>query len=189
MISPSGKSNHSTGSSPNCIRSFADESLLLASLHDVDSVAMNQQIWPNAPSPSTSLNGRDRSAESLILETAQSPSNETVEASADCTASISLSSARNSIFSLSIRMGQLSAQFLQDRNWKDPTSIPEEVLATIATEMGHMIMILMELSGGLSIDLHVACIKKIQLNERKYPVELCKVSTALSDGFFDCDFC
>lgn len=167
MISPSGKLNRFAGTSPNCVRSVADESLLLSSVCNVQEAAMNHRIW---------LNDHDGSAETSIVPIVQNANNETVDASADFSASMDLSTIRNFIFSLSIRMGHLSSQFMQVRNWKNPTSIPEEVLTIIATEMGHMITILMELSNGLSIDLHVACMKKIQLNERKYPVELCKVS-------------
>jgi hypothetical protein len=45
----------------------------------------------------------------------------------------------------------------------------------IGIMMGQMMALLIDLSFGLSINLHDACIKKIQLNQRKYPVELCKV--------------
>jgi hypothetical protein len=169
MISSPGKASHSTGSSPNCVRSLAAEALLPSSVCNVDETTMNHQAWRNSPSAIVSL-------EASIPDTAQCPINETIDESTDCASSMSLPAVRNSIFLLSIRMGQLSAQFLQARNWLDLTSIPEEVLAVISTELGHMIIVLMELSNGLSIDLHGACMKKIHLNERKYPVELCRVS-------------
>ena len=74
---------------------------------------------------------------------------------------------RNLIFQLLYQMGQLSAQFV--------VTVPPLDPEAVATTMGLILMALRKISRGLSIPLYEACWKKIQLNQRKYPVELCKV--------------
>ena len=74
---------------------------------------------------------------------------------------------RNLIFQLLYQMGQLSAQFV--------VTVPPLDPEAVATTMGLILMALRKISRALSIPLYEACWKKIQLNQRKYPVELCKV--------------
>jgi hypothetical protein len=91
-------------------------------------------------------------------------------------AMMSLSTVRDFIFHLSVQMGKLSSQFLDTSIWNDEgITNKSELYANVAATIGQMIVILMKLSVGMSINLHIACMKKIQLNQRKYPVGLCKV--------------
>ena len=161
MTSPNSKSPYNPaatsfgGTSPNCVRSFSEEAAINPIIDYTDQETSHHWMMHSSSMPQ---NDPDCS-----LETSTA-------------AAMNLSAVRNCIFHLSTRMGQLSALFLQDYHWQDPASIPEECIAILSSEMGHMMLILMKLSTGLSIDLPTACWKKIQLNERKYPVELCKVS-------------
>jgi dCTP diphosphatase len=77
---------------------------------------------------------------------------------------------RSTIFRLLIHVGTLSSHFVIESrtNYR-----ADDVIGNI---LGQMIVLLMDISCGLSINLHDACMKKIQLNQRKYPIELCKVS-------------
>lgn len=75
---------------------------------------------------------------------------------------------RNVLFQILVHMGSLSSHFMDEHR------IPENRVA-IGTIMGQMMELIIDVSYGLSINLHDACLKKIQLNQRKYPVELCKV--------------
>jgi len=86
---------------------------------------------------------------------------------------------RNLIFQLCALTGSLSTLFWQkmplDQHHEpnnSSTTAPEEAV----TVMVQLLQQLMELSTALSIDLGKACLTKIELNNRKYPVELCKVS-------------
>jgi hypothetical protein len=91
-------------------------------------------------------------------------------------AMMSLSTVRDFIFHLSVQMGKLSSQFRDMSIWNDVgITNKSEIYANVGSTIGQMIVILMKLSVGMSINLHLACMKKIQLNQRKYPVGLCKV--------------
>lgn len=91
---------------------------------------------------------------------------------------VSIPAVRSLIFRLSAVTGSLSSLFL--------SSVPLDgtdqftANAAIAATMAHLLKALTELSCSLSINLHSACCKKIDLNGRKYPVELCKVCQMMS---------
>ena len=88
---------------------------------------------------------------------------------------VSIPAVRNLIFQLSAVTGSLSSLFLRAAP-PDVDEIESMASAAIATAMAQLLNTLLELSCSLSINLHTACCKKIELNGRKYPVELCKVS-------------
>jgi len=89
---------------------------------------------------------------------------------------------RNLIFQLSAITGSLSALFWQrmplDNHGAaaEERKVPQEVVDVMVQLLRH----LMDLSTALSIDLGKACMAKIALNNRKYPVKLCKVRIVLS---------
>lgn len=84
---------------------------------------------------------------------------------------------RNLVIRLTVVTGTLSSLFL--------TTVPSDGTeffkgnAVVATTMAHLLTALMELSSSLAINLHMACCKKIDLNCRKYPVDLCKVRSCI----------
>ena len=94
---------------------------------------------------------------------------------------------RNLIFQLCAITGSLSALFWQRMPLDngaasardDGRKVPQEVV----TVMVQLLQQLMDLSTALSIDLGKACMAKIALNNRKYPVKLCKVSMMSAETF------
>lgn len=82
-----------------------------------------------------------------------------------------LRESRDSIFHLMVLVGEASALFLDETaalgiNKKRT----EQVLAQI-------LIALIECAKAMKVDLEKACHAKIELNLKKYPVELCKVCT------------
>ena len=153
-------------SSPNCVRLFAQQ--------QVKVVPVACQV-PSSPIATTSscakMDAINHRIEALIEDNSEKQSSDDeniVTPSFDEAISMSIFLVRNVIFQIIVHMGTLSSQFL------DVHRITENH-AAIGTNMGQMMALLMDLSFGLSINLHDACMKKIQLNQRKYPVELCKV--------------
>lgn len=105
---------------------------------------------------------------------------------------------RNLIFRLSAITGSLSSLFLNsavvpldsnnaERQQHSAAVAAEEFVANgaIAAAMAHLLATLMDLSCSLSVNLHTACCKKIELNGRKYPVDLCKVRACVRACFAD----
>jgi hypothetical protein len=84
---------------------------------------------------------------------------------------------RSLILKLSVLVGNLSSVFLRlvplDSNH---TSITTNMPMEIATAMGQVLSCLVETAQSLSIDLEHVILNKMELNEKKYPVELCQVS-------------
>jgi len=121
-----------------------------------------------------------------------SPIKEQKETTGVVTIPTPLKDVRNLLFQLCALTGSLSTLFWQqmplDHDLGDNTTstIPTEVV----DGMAQLLRKLLELSAALSIDLGAACLAKIVLNNRKYPVDLCKVracihsTIALLLGFF-----
>ena len=59
-----------------------------------------------------------------------------------------------------------------------PSSSSDEVLKAAAhRQLGEVFIQLFVVAGGMGIDVCTSILKKIELNGRKYPVELCRVCT------------
>jgi hypothetical protein len=157
-------------SSPNCVRVFAQQQ---QNKQVKDIVAL--KVVPSSPTASTTssanMDATQLAALTVVNPDEQRDDSNKVTSSLDKASSMSICMVRNVIFQILVHMGTLSSQFM------DAHRITEHH-AAIGTTMGLMMTSLIDLSFGLSINLHDACLKKIQLNQRKYPVELCKVGIA-----------
>jgi dCTP diphosphatase len=118
------------------------------------------------------------------------PGDDSIEAGEECQRSPTLSPqasstgncqtfpialARNLIFRLTALKGLLALVMLRDADASiDDLDMPSLVELNSDSIMTRMLATLMRLSTSLSIDLHAACHNKINLNAKKYPVELCK---------------
>jgi hypothetical protein len=138
----------STSASPNCVRTGVAS--LRRVKNPVDTAGMDE------------IEGQLAALKPVTLDKeSDTPTYENISP-------MSVFTMRNIIFNLLIHMGNLSSQFV------DVTRIYENH-STIGTILSQMIVLLIDISSGVSINLYDACVKKIQLNSRKYPVELCKV--------------
>ena len=142
-------------SSPNCVRVFAQPHVPTRKVQQPSMDEINHRLAAlrsiDTDEPSDDSTGTSGRHESFPM---------------------SIFMVRNIIFQILVHMGTLSSQFM------DVHRITENHTA-ISTIMGQMMALIIDVSNGLSINLHDACMKKIQLNQRKYPVELCKVRFAL----------
>ena len=80
---------------------------------------------------------------------------------------------RNLVLRLTVVMGTLSSLFLTMMPSDDSDFF--ECNTQITSNMTNLLRTLINLSSTLTINLYKACSKKIDLNCRKYPVDLCKV--------------
>lgn len=83
-------------------------------------------------------------------------------------AEVPLDDARSSFIRLSVIFGRLCSFFLL-------TATEERVRPGAEIEMCNLLDGLLSSSSILSINLHSSILKKMELNRKKYPVELCKV--------------
>jgi hypothetical protein len=101
---------------------------------------------------------------------------------ATTTVEINLRQSRDSIFRLAVLVGQASAHFLEDSddNDDDDDAVSSVVAANNKTQteqvLARILIALMNSATVMNVDLEKACHAKIDLNCKKYPVELCKVS-------------
>ena len=111
---------------------------------------------------------------------------------------------RDEIFHLGAIVGRLCTFFLSDNHpsslqncdnnsinggehstfwWEeDPppsSSADKELKAAAHQQLGEVFLQLFVVAGGIGIDLCTSILKKIELNGRKYPVELCKVRSCI----------
>jgi hypothetical protein len=96
------------------------------------------------------------------------------------TVEINLRQSRDSIFRLAVLVGQASALFLEDDDEHDDDAVAVAVAANNKTQteqvLARILIALMNSATVMNVDLEKACHAKIDLNCKKYPVELCKVS-------------
>jgi len=76
-----------------------------------------------------------------------------------------------------------AAELLEHFQWKTPEESEAYVNAPankeqISTEIADVAVYLLELADNLGIDLHAAIVRKMAINEAKYPVEKSKGSSA-----------
>ena len=106
----------------------------------------------------------------------------------------SLSGARDTIFQLGSIVGQMCSIFLtvphdsiecterpslnDDPFWLEESIGKDEV----ATQLGKVFIQLFATASVCGIDLCTSILKKVELNGRKYPVELCKVCFFILSG-------
>jgi hypothetical protein len=97
------------------------------------------------------------------------------------TVEINLRQSRNSIFRLAALAGQASALFLDEEDYHEEHERGGVVAAAndkTRTEqaLARILIALMNSAKVMNVDLEKACHAKIDLNCKKYPVDLCKVS-------------
>lgn len=88
---------------------------------------------------------------------------------------ISWSLVRDQILQLTIVTGNLSSLFLNHRTTTSNNQSDKNVHNQLSPRIVAVLRVLWELSQSLHILLSIACQNKINLNNRKYPVDLCKV--------------
>ncbi len=74
-----------------------------------------------------------------------------------------------------------AAELLEHFQWKTPKESAAHVIASkdqISTEIADVAVYVIELADNLGIDLHAAILRKMAINEAKYPVEKAKGSAA-----------
>jgi len=133
----------------------------------------------NQPAGLGMSSSKDSAAAAGSEETASSYQHSPMKSDTQATLQAPMKDIRNLIFQLCALTGSLSTLFWQkmpldhyEPENPSTAAAPEEAVAV----MVQLLQQLMELSTALSIDLGKACHTKIELNNRKYPVELCKVS-------------
>jgi hypothetical protein len=81
---------------------------------------------------------------------------------------------RDQILQLTVVTGNLSSLFLIHPRTPPPTHPDDLLPRSIVT----VLQVLWDISQSLHIPLAMACQNKINLNNRKYPIDLCKVRTS-----------
>ena len=158
--------------SPNCVVRSLEQQLAATHLaSDDDNMAENSKLESTSAAYKTPTKKEE--------ETLQEPAKSMIQLPT------SLQIVRNLIFQLCAITGSLSSLFWQkmplDRNilvldasppsMGSTTAVPDEVVVV----MVELLQQLMNLSTALALDLGKVCYNKIELNNRKYPVNLCKV--------------
>ena len=99
-----------------------------------------------------------------------------------------VAAARDGVFRLGALVGRLCALFLSVPRdgpasaaarpspadppfWREPSA----ARAAVARQLGELLVHAFALAGACGVDLRESVLKKVELNEKKYPVELCKV--------------
>jgi hypothetical protein len=87
---------------------------------------------------------------------------------------------RNRLFSLSALVGKLSAVFLgdlpldsQEDGVSDEARTAAFQCSDVADLMTNLLAVLESTASLMSLDVTTCILKKVQLNRKKYPVELC----------------
>ena len=141
--------------SPNCIRS-------LDAMNDNDATAKND---------GDTANDSVEAVRNIFADTPVSPN--------DQTEPLSISKARSSILRLSMLVGNLCSILFRSfpLDGVVTTTASPSLYATpgLQESMAEIVSSLMCTAALLSIDLETAILKKMELNNKKYPVELCKV--------------
>lgn len=93
-----------------------------------------------------------------------------------------LQETRSLILGLSALVGELCSLFLQVVPLDSSSKESNNKVATpeIAQCMAQLVKVLLKTSASLDIHLETAIWKKMELNNKKYPVELCKVNISSS---------
>ena len=159
-------------SSPNCVVRSLEQQLEATVLHKDDHCTAGVHSEQDSARYGTPSTKRKKEETLRPMETAS----QQVPAT---TTTAPLKDVRDLIFQLCARTGSLSTLFCQNTMPLDhdhdavnsTTPISDQVIATVVQLMQQ----LMDLSTALAIDLGQACYAKIELNNRKYPVDLCKV--------------
>ena len=157
-----------TVDSPNCVVRSLEQQLEASNLTEDDNKAANSKMEGGAAYKTPIKKEVEGSFQQPEKVTMQLPT--------------SLQAVRNLIFQLCGITGSLSNLFWQKMPFdqsKTPgassststTPVPDEVIVV----MVQLLQQLLKLSTALSLDLGQVCYNKIELNNRKYPVDLCKV--------------
>jgi hypothetical protein len=88
---------------------------------------------------------------------------------------IRMDTTRNHILQLSARVGQLASVVLRDMPLDKDSTSHHQVSLEIRAVLMDLWNDLQATAQSLELDLQVVIVKKMELNRRKYPVELCKV--------------
>jgi NTP pyrophosphatase (non-canonical NTP hydrolase) len=84
-------------------------------------------------------------------------------------------SPKNLAIALSVEAGELLEHF-QWLTAEQSVHLPETELTKVRLELADVLLYLLSLSDKLGVDLVAAAFEKIELNAKKYPVELAKGS-------------
>jgi hypothetical protein len=86
--------------------------------------------------------------------------------------STTIAAARNEIFRLSSIVGRMASAFLTaPHDSRSGVAVGDE----IANLLGEVFIQMLQICRVCGIDLRLSVLRKMELNGRKYPVELCKV--------------
>ena len=80
---------------------------------------------------------------------------------------------------LAIAIGVESGELLEHFQWltaEQSANLPESELAKVRLELADVFLYLVSLSDKLGVDLVAAAFEKLEINAKKYPVELAKGS-------------
>lgn len=86
----------------------------------------------------------------------------------------------HSIFNLIVSLNLEAAELLEFTQWKNAATLAKEVLEqperkeALAAECADVMMYLLMLADAAEVDLYQAVLKKIAINEERYPVEKAK---------------
>ena len=84
---------------------------------------------------------------------------------------------KNLAEALSIEAGELLEHFLWLKDTDQSYNIPHDKLEAVGEEIADIMIFLLYLCNSLNIDLTDVVERKIEINERKYPVEKAKGSS------------
>lgn len=133
--------------SPNCVRSLADRQ---DELGDFSGKQLESSLR-------------------MVADDATSPEEASIEAT---TIQIPLRDSRNCIFRLAALVGEASSLFLDEE-----AAFGEDLKQRTEVVLAKILLALMEGAATMNINLEKACHAKMDLNLKKYPVDLCKVRT------------
>mmetsp|Transcript_12489 Transcript_12489/g.26584 ORF Transcript_12489/g.26584 Transcript_12489/m.26584 type:complete len:341 (+) Transcript_12489:63-1085(+) len=165
----------------------------------------------NSPSPRTTLYSvpmNDNIAFADIEEQIRSSSNDNTDndveratTSSSPSSNSSLAEARDHIFELGSIVGQMCALFASPAIPRDPIACRERPSRhdhpfwldrdnspekeRVAAQLGRVFLQLFAVAAACRIDLRTAILKKVELNGRKYPVDLCKGKSGKYTNYSD----
>ena len=109
--------------------------------------------------------------------TAFSSIEEKLDVSVSSRSSCTIADVRDEILHLVVIVGGLCTFFLTDRFHRLKQEQQRKECAGQDYQLGRVFLQLFAVARVCGIDLRTSILKKIELNGRKYPVELCKVGT------------
>ena len=92
---------------------------------------------------------------------------------------VKVGNVRTHILILSSTAGDVSMMLVEGALQTQSKGEEDKRSCVLASKILKMITTLIEISCLVSVNLHQACVQKMEMNRKKYPIDLCKVRKTL----------